>query len=124
MIFFYLFQLGNPLLDFNTDFNSRAEYLWSHGLISDATFSDFTKVCNFSQMRRQTGAGGLSSICFGVHRKVVSEVSRFVNSYDVTSDICLSTIVSQAQVLNRMVRNDTLKFFSRFFLNNGTEMTN
>jgi hypothetical protein len=30
-------QLGNPVLEYATDFNSRAEFFWSHGLISDAT---------------------------------------------------------------------------------------
>jgi len=39
-------QLGNPVLEFATDFNSRAEYFWSHGLISDGTYRVFTAVCN------------------------------------------------------------------------------
>ncbi|RZB86586.1 Serine carboxypeptidase-like 45 isoform C [Glycine soja] len=45
--------IGNPLVEFNTDFNSRAEFFWSHGLISDSTYEIFTKVCNYSQIRRQ-----------------------------------------------------------------------
>ncbi|KAL9669533.1 hypothetical protein QQ045_007080 [Rhodiola kirilowii] len=114
--------LGNPLLDFDADFNSRAEYLWSHGLISDSTLLDFTKVCNFSKIRREVGSNSLTPVCFGVHRKVSREISRFINSYDVTSDICLPTIVSQSLVLNQMhdankmdvcVEDETLKYLNR-----------
>ncbi|XP_056169338.1 serine carboxypeptidase-like 45 [Syzygium oleosum] len=36
--------IGNLLLEFNTDFNSRAEFLWSHGLISDATYESFNTI--------------------------------------------------------------------------------
>jgi hypothetical protein len=32
------FQVGNALLEFNTDFNSEGNYYWAHGLISDATY--------------------------------------------------------------------------------------
>ncbi|KAF9664557.1 hypothetical protein SADUNF_Sadunf16G0031000 [Salix dunnii] len=56
-------KIGNPLLEFNTDFNSRAEFLWSHGLISDCTYKIFTTVCNFSQIRRQYASGSLSFPC-------------------------------------------------------------
>uniref|UniRef100_A0A2N9I564 Carboxypeptidase n=1 Tax=Fagus sylvatica TaxID=28930 RepID=A0A2N9I564_FAGSY len=41
--------LGNPVLEFATDFNSRAEFFWSHGLISDTTYKMFTSVCNYSR---------------------------------------------------------------------------
>ncbi|RWW26797.1 hypothetical protein GW17_00008802, partial [Ensete ventricosum] len=41
--------LGNPVLEFSTDFNSRAEFFWSHGLISDSTYRIFTSACNYSR---------------------------------------------------------------------------
>ncbi|KAJ6339487.1 hypothetical protein OIU77_007447 [Salix suchowensis] len=41
--------LGNPVLEFATDLNSRAEYFWSHGLISDSTYKMFTSACNYSR---------------------------------------------------------------------------
>ncbi|KAF3455862.1 hypothetical protein FNV43_RR00504 [Rhamnella rubrinervis] len=37
--------IGNPLLEFNTDFNLQAEYIWSHRLIFDSTFEWF-QVCH------------------------------------------------------------------------------
>ncbi|KAE9590161.1 hypothetical protein Lal_00027914 [Lupinus albus] len=96
--------IGNPLLEFNTDFNSRADFLWSHGLISDSTFKIFTKVCNYSQIRRQVQSGTLSSICAGVNKLVSTEVSRYIDAYDVTLDVCLSSAYQQAYVLNQLTQ--------------------
>lgn len=126
-------QIGNPLLDFNTDFNSRAEFIWSHGLISDSTYESFTKICNYSQIRRQHENGALTPICARVNRLVSMEVStyfwrdlnseylkwqnqtrttkqtydrqisRYVDSYDVTLDICLPSENQQAYRLVQLV---------------------
>ncbi|KAG8372147.1 hypothetical protein BUALT_Bualt12G0036200 [Buddleja alternifolia] len=94
--------IGNPLLEFNTDFNSRAEFLWSHGLISDITYNQFTFVCNYSQIRRQVQTGTLTPVCSRVIKQVSSEVSRFIDSYDVTLDVCLSSAQLQSEVLNQL----------------------
>ncbi|GMP97896.1 hypothetical protein CsSME_00045985 [Camellia sinensis var. sinensis] len=72
--------LRNPLLEFSTDFNSRAEYLWSHGLISDATYELFTN--------SQTDT--LTPICSGVNNPVSREIGKFIDKYDVTLDVCSS----------------------------------
>ncbi|KAE9612495.1 hypothetical protein Lal_00033256 [Lupinus albus] len=96
--------IGNPLLEFNTDLNSRAEFLWSHGLISDSTFEIFTRVCNNSQIRRQVQSGTLSAVCAGVNKLVTTEVSRYIDSYDVTLDVCLSSAHQQAYVLNQLTQ--------------------
>ncbi|XP_062091532.1 serine carboxypeptidase-like 45 isoform X2 [Humulus lupulus] len=66
--------LGNPVLEYATDFNSRSEFLWSHGLLSDTTYEMFTSVCNYS--------------------------SKFVDKYDVTLDVCISSVLSQSKILN------------------------
>ncbi|KAK4412820.1 Serine carboxypeptidase-like 45 [Sesamum alatum] len=94
--------IGNPLLEFDTDFNSRAEFLWSHGLISDATYDQFTSVCNYSQIRRQAANGALTPVCSRVIKLVSSEISRFIDTYDVTLDVCLSSVMLQAEVLNQV----------------------
>ncbi|GFP84995.1 serine carboxypeptidase-like 45 [Phtheirospermum japonicum] len=95
--------IGNPLLEFNTDLNSGAEYLWSHGLISDFTYNQLTFVCNFSQIRRQYDAGKLTPKCSRVDNQVSSEISRFVDAYDVTLDVCFSSGVSlQSQSLYKL----------------------
>ncbi|XP_023741311.1 serine carboxypeptidase-like 45 [Lactuca sativa] len=91
--------IGNPLLEFNTDFNSRGEYLWSHGLISDATYDLFNKVCNYSTIRRQAQYKSMTPKCSQVSNQASREVGRFINSYDITLDVCLSNVFSQSQVL-------------------------
>lgn len=99
-------QLGNPVLEFMTDFNSRAEYFWSHGLISDATYRVFTSVCNYSRYVTEYYGGSLSPLCARVMNQVTRETSRFVDKYDVTLDVCLSSVLSQSKILTPHVRLD------------------
>lgn len=100
---FSFMQLGNPVLEFATDFNSRAEFFWSHGLISDLTFKMFTSVCNYSRYVREYYNGAISPICSSVMSQVSTETSRFVDKYDVTLDVCISSVFSQTKVLNPQV---------------------
>ncbi|CAL9025042.1 unnamed protein product [Prunus brigantina] len=83
-------ELSNPLLDFNPDLNSKAEYLSSHGLISDATFKIATSVCNYSQIYRQSVIQNapLSPDSTAVNNQVHTEVSKFINNYDKL-DVCI-----------------------------------
>ncbi|CAO2141831.1 unnamed protein product [Urochloa humidicola] len=92
--------LGNPVLEFTTDFNSRAEYFWSHGLISDGTYRAFTSVCNYSRYVSEYYGGSLSPLCARVMNQVTRETSRFVDKYDVTLDVCLSSVLSQSLALS------------------------
>ncbi|XP_058208370.1 serine carboxypeptidase-like 45 [Rhododendron vialii] len=94
--------IGNPLLEFNTDFNSTGEYYWSHGLISDDTYQLFNDVCNYSQIRRQAQNDALTPVCSGVFNQASGEISKFIDGYDVTLDVCLSTVDSQARVLSQL----------------------
>ncbi|KAJ0973542.1 hypothetical protein J5N97_021501 [Dioscorea zingiberensis] len=91
--------LGNPVLEFATDFNSRAEYFWSHGLISDPTYNLFTSTCNYSRYVSEYYRGMLSSVCASVMNQVTRETSRFVDKYDVTLDVCISSVLSQSLAL-------------------------
>ncbi|KAG1370211.1 serine carboxypeptidase-like 45 [Cocos nucifera] len=92
--------LGNPVLDFSTDFNSRAEFFWSHGLISDTTYRLFTYACNYSRYVSEYYRGSLSAVCSRVMGQVTRETSRFVDKYDVTLDVCISSVLSQSKVLS------------------------
>ncbi|KDO83183.1 hypothetical protein CISIN_1g012396mg [Citrus sinensis] len=95
--------LGNPVLEFATDFNSRAEFFWSHGLISDATYTMFTSFCNYSRYVSEYYRGSVSPICSRVMSLVSRETSRFVDKYDVTLDVCISSVLSQSKVLTPKV---------------------
>ncbi|KAF2288361.1 hypothetical protein GH714_007051 [Hevea brasiliensis] len=93
-------QIGNPVLEFATDFNSRAEFFWSHGLISDTTYKMFTSVCNYSRYVSEYYRGSVSPICSRVMGQVSRETSRFVDKYDVTLDVCISSLLSQSKALS------------------------
>lgn len=82
-------QMGNPLLEFTTDYNSRAEFLWSHGLISVETYGLLRTVCNYAQIMSENINGTLSPICDRVLYQFASEVGPFVDSFNIIEDICL-----------------------------------
>jgi serine carboxypeptidase-like clade 2 len=115
--------IGNPLLEFNTDFNSKAEFLWSHGLISDSTFDAFTKICNYSEIRRQYYQNGaLSIVCARVNRLASMEISSYIDQYDVTLDVCLPSDKQQAYILTQLqegekidvcVEDETITYLNR-----------
>ncbi|KAF7148356.1 hypothetical protein RHSIM_Rhsim03G0035200 [Rhododendron simsii] len=114
--------IGNPLLEFNTDFNSKGDYLWSHGLVSDDTYQLFNNACNYSQIRRQAQNDGLTPVCSQVSKQASREISKFIDRYDVTLDVCLSSLGSQAQVLSRLqdtekidvcVEDETINYLNR-----------
>ncbi|KAI7739308.1 hypothetical protein M8C21_026643, partial [Ambrosia artemisiifolia] len=115
--------IGNPLLEFDNDFNARGQYLWSHGLISDDTYDLFNKVCNYSTIRRQDNFEAITPKCADVAVQASKEISAFINSYDITLDVCLSTVFSQSQVLDRnpnpevkvdvCVEEETAKYLNR-----------
>ena len=108
-------QIGNPLLEYNTDLNSRAEFFWSHGLISDATYEALTSVCNYSQYRRERDSGSLTPVCSAVMNQVSGEISSFVDVYDVSLDVCLSSLLSQSKIISKLVKLEFIVAFS--FLN-------
>ncbi|MCD7466655.1 Serine carboxypeptidase-like 45 [Datura stramonium] len=91
--------LGNPVLEFATDFNSRAEYFWSHGLISDSTYRMFTSVCNYSLYVSEYYRDNVSTMCSRVMSLVSRETSKFVDKYDVTLDVCMSSVLSQSKII-------------------------
>ncbi|XP_004136792.1 serine carboxypeptidase-like 45 [Cucumis sativus] len=82
--------IGNPLLEFNTDFNSRGKYLWSHGVISESTFELLNTVCSISQIVREGINGEISDACLSINDLIAREMSPFINEYSINLDVCLS----------------------------------
>ncbi|CAA6660034.1 unnamed protein product [Spirodela intermedia] len=79
--------LGNPVLEFATDFNSRAEFLWSHGLISDSTYRVFSSACNYSRYVSEYYRGSLSQsqVAERIDVCVEDETVNYLNRKDVQS---------------------------------------
>lgn len=113
-------QLGNPVLEFATDFNSRAEYFWSHGLISDSTYRLFTSACNYSRYVSEYYRDSVSPVCSKVMAQVGRETSKFVDKYDVTLDVCLSSVLSQSKVITPQVsflgKISSIRSFSHLYI--------
>ena len=84
--------MGNPLLEFDTDFGSRGLFLWSHGLISDDAYNLAISTCNISQLLRGSIAqSNLSAACSRVSDLLSAEISPSIDFGDVTADICVTS---------------------------------
>ncbi|KAL9373571.1 hypothetical protein Peur_033191 [Populus x canadensis] len=83
--------LGNPLLEFGTDFNSEGDFYWSHGLISNPTYELLSAVCNTSQLWRERLGASLSASCLEVVDQLNAEIPDVIDTYDVTGNVCLSS---------------------------------
>ncbi|KAF3947363.1 hypothetical protein CMV_026493 [Castanea mollissima] len=90
--------VGNALLDFTIDFNSADEYYWSHGLISDFVYQLLTKSCNGSAEIIRKGFNKIFDDCVHLFYGVQQFIST-IDTYDVTGDVCLSTVKSQMDML-------------------------
>lgn len=109
-------QLGNPVLEYATDFNSRAEFFWSHGLISDSTYEMFTTDCNYSRYVSEYYRDSVSHICSEVMGQVSKETSKFVDKYDVTLDVCISSVLSQSKVICPQTQVSLLSWILTIYL--------
>ncbi|KAL8172209.1 hypothetical protein V2J09_024013 [Rumex salicifolius] len=110
--------IGNPLLDFDTDRNAQGDFLWSHGLISDSTYSMLNMVCNVSQIYRQSMEGNISPAClqgfFFINNQAIEEIGSFVETDDVLSDKCLSESSSQVKEgVDVCLLFQVVKYFNR-----------
>ncbi|XP_059063481.1 serine carboxypeptidase-like 45 [Cryptomeria japonica] len=95
--------IGNPLMKFGNDLNARAEFLWSHGLICDQSYKEMVYTCNYSRYVHEFYRHNLSAACNEVNSLISQEVSDFIDNYDVTLDVCLSSIGMQSKTLNSML---------------------
>ncbi|KAJ1436040.1 Serine carboxypeptidase, serine active site [Sesbania bispinosa] len=99
--------LGNPLLEYETDFNSVDEFYWSHGMISDYVYELRSSVCNNSKSSRQSLRGCFSPECISVLIQIDDEYSEldYIDLYYVIGDKCLSYNLSQAAILTHWRRS-------------------
>ena len=99
-----LLQIGNPLLDYINDFNSKDNYYWSNGLISDFVY-ELSKVCNRSTSFREYTEGSISPACAFVNTQVSNALIDYVDQYNVIGDVCLSSVQSQIDMLYHPIRS-------------------
>ena len=63
----------------------------------------FTSACNYSRYVSEYYRDSVSSICSLVMKQVGTETSRFVDKYDVTLDVCVSSVFSQSKFISPKV---------------------
>ncbi|XP_045788996.1 serine carboxypeptidase-like 45 isoform X2 [Trifolium pratense] len=113
--------IGNPLLEFNTDFSSTAEFLWSHGQISKSTFEMLKSVCSYAEIQRQSINFTLSTACAKVNLLVQTEVTAYTDAFDVIVDVCLPSKKQQSSMLTHHLyagkgtcsAEETARYFNR-----------
>ncbi|CAI0464907.1 unnamed protein product, partial [Linum tenue] len=87
----FVLQIGNPTLEFDTDFNAEGQFYWSHGLISDDTYNLANTACNTSRLKRQAVSRNLSDSCKIVAAQLHAQIpDHDFDTHDVTADFCLS----------------------------------
>lgn len=111
--------MGNPLLDFDHDYNSRAEYLWSHSQISDSTYHKLTHICNNAEFKRQDRMGNASVICEDIYLQMITEMGN-IDPFDVTLDVCIYPQTHRLNILKRAreevdvcLESKTFKYLNR-----------
>ncbi|KAK7344936.1 hypothetical protein VNO77_15199 [Canavalia gladiata] len=99
--------LGNPLLEYETDYNSVDEFYWSHGMISDYVYQLRSSVCNNSKSSKQSLRGCFSPDCISVLIQISDEYSELdsIDPYYVIGDKCLSYNLSQPAFLTQHQRS-------------------
>ncbi|KAG6551787.1 hypothetical protein Mapa_006604 [Marchantia paleacea] len=93
-------MVGAPLIDYVIDtVYSPTVYLWSHGLVSEATYNTIMKNCNFSN------TGPQSVICTTALEQAEVEaqsLSGYIDPYDVLGDICWASAFEETRRLKIM----------------------
>ncbi|XP_058764819.1 serine carboxypeptidase-like 45 isoform X2 [Vicia villosa] len=80
--------IGNPLLDFDVDYNSSVEFLKTHGQISRSTYHDLKEVCSYPNIRREYIFNKFTKSCQDVNTKLSLNVHGFTNRFNVIADKC------------------------------------
>ncbi|CAI0411544.1 unnamed protein product [Linum tenue] len=109
--------IGNPTLEFDTDFNAEGQFYWSHGLISEDTYNFANAACNTSRLRRQAMSRDFSESCKIVAALIHAQVpEQDFDTYDVTADSCLSkaaTNVRAEESTDLCIQDEMNKYLNR-----------
>ncbi|KAF8390249.1 hypothetical protein HHK36_024774 [Tetracentron sinense] len=86
--------IGNPLLDLDISVIA-ADYLWSHGAISDDTLMLEKTVCNDSKYLREYVHSEWSQGCNDVFNRVADEIGDDIDRNDLLLPKCLSSSAAE-----------------------------
>ncbi|KNA24331.1 hypothetical protein SOVF_016850 [Spinacia oleracea] len=105
---FDILQIGNALLDDDTDQRGMVEYAWNHAVISDRVYSDLKKNCDFSKKN-------LTTLCNKALTQYFSEY-RLIDIYSLYSPICVEnqTSIDTRNTQPPVIDGISPRLFSRF----------
>ena len=84
-------QIGNALMDDETDQTGMIEYAWDHAVISDRVYADVKANCNFSIENATDACNKALDEYFAVYR--------LIDMYSLYTPVCTDT--SSSSVLGR-----------------------
>ncbi|XP_058763478.1 serine carboxypeptidase-like 45 [Vicia villosa] len=80
--------IGNPLLDYDNDYNSTADFLWSHAQISDLTYWKLKNKCGYASITKEYITEKSTKACQDTNTKMSIEVNGYTNSFNVYANTC------------------------------------
>ncbi|CAI8616006.1 unnamed protein product [Vicia faba] len=107
--------IGNPLLEFDTDFNASTDFLWQHGVISESTYEMLNNECSYPTIKKQIRATGeLSTSCAKVNLQMETEINGNTDTFDILADVCPVPPETRAGVkTNVCIRDDSIAYLNR-----------
>ncbi|KAL5100858.1 hypothetical protein RYX36_005185, partial [Vicia faba] len=107
--------IGNPLLDFDTDFNTSTVFLWQNGVISESTYEMLNNECSYATINKQIRANGaLSTSCAKVNLQMETEIDGNTDTFDILADVCPVPPETRAGVkTNVCIRDDSIAYLNR-----------
>lgn len=100
-------QIGNALLDDDTDQTGMIDYAWDHAVISDRVYKDVKTKCNFSIEPATAACNSALSEYFAVYR--------IIDMYSLYAPVCVDQNVSGTYNRKHFrVEGAAPKLFSKF----------
>ncbi|XP_058727573.1 serine carboxypeptidase-like 45 [Vicia villosa] len=110
-------SIGNPLLDFDTDFTASTDYLWQRGVISDSTYELLSNNCSYVDIKKQLRATNvLNATCFDILLQMELEVNANLDVFDISNDVCPTQKLAIEQLgvkRNICIVQQSIEFFNR-----------
>ena len=98
-------QIGNALMDDETDQTGMIEYAWDHAVISDRVYADVKAHCNFSIENATAACNKALDEYFAVYR--------LIDMYSLYTPVCTGASSSSGRSKKIGVHGAAPKIFSR-----------
>lgn len=100
-------QIGNALMDDETDQTGMIDYAWDHAVISDRVYADVKKYCNFSMENVTDACDSALTEYFAVYR--------LIDMYSLYTPVCTEVSSSAAFGQRQVAVHGTApKIFSKY----------